>query len=193
MTDHGRMIHRSAAYLIAAFLFGPWLSHALARGRSFPIEVTGTVTSVHKASQTFTLQTDEPAKIVAIGLGWDCKFKRDGAPAGPDILRRSAYVKVSYFATIFTGNLAVEIEANPKPELVHGVIERIEPSNRRLTLRLDRSRCFAMRWADNALFINRGRTITPVKLREGTVVNVSYYSPAFESKYAVKVEVQPPF
>jgi hypothetical protein len=183
------MIRRTAAYLVAAFL----LSHALARGRSFPIEVTGTITSMDKASQTFTMQTDEPAKIVAIGLRWDCKFKRDGARAGPDILRKSAYVKVSYFATIFTGNLAVEIEANPKAELVHGVIERIEPSNRRLTLRLDRSRCFAVRWADNALFINRGRIITPAKLREGTVVNVSYYSPAFESKYAVKVEMQRSF
>jgi len=41
-------------------------------------------------------------------------------------------------------------------------------------------------------FINCRRTITPAKLREGTVVNVSYCSPAFESKYAVKVEVQPP-
>jgi hypothetical protein len=30
-------------------------------------------------------------------------------------------------------------------------------------------------------------------VREGTVVNVSYYSPAFESKYAVKVEAQLPF
>jgi hypothetical protein len=33
----------------------------------------------------------------------------------------------------------------------------------------------------------------PAKLREGTVVNVSYYSPAFESKYAVKVEMQRSF
>jgi hypothetical protein len=60
------------------------------------------------------MQTDQPAQIVAIGLRRDCKFKRDGAQAGPDILRKSAYVKVSYFATIFTGSLAVEIEPNPK-------------------------------------------------------------------------------
>jgi hypothetical protein len=45
--------------------------------------------------------------------------------------------------------------------------------------------------ADNAIFINRGRTITAAKLTEGTVVNVSYYSPPFASKYAVKVEAQP--
>lgn len=187
------MIRRTAAYLVAAFLLGPLLSHALARGRSFPIEVTGTVTSVDKASQTFTMQTDEPAKNVAIGLRWDCKFKRDGAPAGPDILKKSAYLRVSYFATIFTGNLAVEIEANPKAKLVQGIIERIEPACRQLTLRVNRSRSFAVRWADNARFIHRGRNIMPAKLREGTVVNVSYYPPAFESKYAVKVEVQPPF
>jgi hypothetical protein len=192
MTDRGRMIHRSAAYLIAAFLFGPWLSHALARGRSFPIEVTGTVTSVDKASQTFTLQTDEPAKIVAIGLGWDCKFKRDGAPAGPDILRRSAYVKVSYFATIFTGNLAVEIEANPKPELVHGVIERIEPAYRQLTLGVNPSRRLVLRWAANARFISRGKAIAPASLRQDALVKVSYFSLPFERKYAVRIELERP-
>ncbi len=72
--------------------------------------MTGTVTSVDKASQTFIVQTDEPAKIITIGLRWDCKLKRDGAPAGADILKKGAYVRVSYFATIFSGNLAVEIE-----------------------------------------------------------------------------------
>ncbi len=193
MTDRGRMIHRTPAYLIAAFLLGPLLSHALARGRSFPIEVTGTVTGVDNASRTFTMQTDEPAKIIVIGLRWDCKFKGDGVRAGPDILRKGAYVKASYFATILTGNLAVEIEANPKAELVHGVIETIELANRQLTLRLNRSSRLAVRWAANARFVNRGRSIKPARLKEGTVVDVSYYSPAFESKYAVKVEAQPPF
>jgi hypothetical protein len=188
------MLHRLTIFFaFVALGLGPLAADVSARGRSFPIEVTGTINCVNTASQTFTMQTDEPAKIVAIGLRRDCKFKRDGAPGGPDILRKSVYVKVSYFATIFTGNLAIEIEANPKAELVHGVIERIEPSNRRLTLRLDRSRCFAVRWAANARFIRRGRTITPAKLTEGTAVNVSYYSPAFESNYAVKVEAKPPF
>ena len=107
-------------------------------------------------------------------------------------MRKSAFVKVSYSATIFTGNLAVEIEANPKAELVHGVIEGIEPSNRLRTLRLHCSRCFVGRWAANARFVYRGRTMTPAKLRDGTVVNVNYYSPAFESKYAIKVESQQP-
>jgi hypothetical protein len=178
---------------LIAFGAGPLITEASARGRSFPIEVTGTITSVDGPSGAFTIQGDEPAESLTIALRYDCKFTEHGASAGRGILKKGARVKVSYFSTIFTGNLAIEIEANPKAELVHGVIERIEPSNRRLTLRLDRSRCFAVRWADNALFINRGRTITPAKLREGTVVNVSYYSPAFESKYAVKVEVQPPF
>jgi hypothetical protein len=190
------MLRRLIIFFSPAFValsLGPLAAGVSARGRSFPIEVTGTINSVDTASQSFTMQTDKPAKIIAIGLRWDCKFKSDGVPAGPDILRKSAYVKVSYFATIFTGNLAVEIEANPKAELVHGVIERIEPSNRLLTLRLDRSRCFVVQWADNAIFINRGRTITPAKLTAGTVVNVSYYSPPFERKYAVKVEAQPPF
>ena len=38
-------------------------------------------------------------------------------------MRKSAFVKASYFATILTGNLAVEIEANPKAELVHGSLK----------------------------------------------------------------------
>jgi hypothetical protein len=190
------MLRRLIIFFSTAFValsLGPLATSASARGRSFPIEVTGTINSVDTASRSFTMRTDEPAKIVAIGLRWDCKFKSDGAPAGPEILRKSAYVKVSYFATIFTGNLAVEIEANPKAESVHGVIEKIEPSNHRLTLRLHRSRCLVVPWADTAIFINRGRIITPAKLTEGTVVNVSYYSPAFERKYAVKVEAHPPF
>src|SRR6516165_4114421 len=167
------MLRRFIIFCSAAFVtlgLGPLAAGVSARGRSFPIEVTGTINRVDTASQTFTMQTDEPAKIVAIGLRWDCKFKSDGALSGPHILRKSAYVKVRYFATIFTGNLAVEIEVNPKAELVHGVIERIEPSNRLLTLRLHRSRCFVVRWAANARFIYRGRTMTSAKLREGSVV-----------------------
>ena len=136
------------------------------------------------------METDEPAEIIAIGLRWDCKFKRNGAPVGPDFLRKSAYRKVSYFATISTGKLAVEIEANPKAELARGVIERIELANRRLTLLINNSRRFVVRWAANARFVCRGMPIAPAKLREGTGVNVRYYSPAFESKYAVKVEAQ---
>jgi hypothetical protein len=194
MNSPSRILNRFAILYSVAFValgLGPLATDASARGRSFPIEVTGTINSVDKASQTFTVQTEEPAKIITIGLRWDCKFKRDVAPAGADILKKGAYVRVSYFATIFSGNLAVEIEANPKPELVHGVIERIEPANRQITLRLNRSRRFVVRWAATARFINRGRITSPAKLREGTPINVSYYSPPFESKYAVKLETQP--
>jgi hypothetical protein len=187
------MLRLTIVCVVAASLTGLFINHALARGRSFPIEVTGTIMSFDRSNQTFTMQVDEPSKIITVGLRWDCKFKRDGAPIRPGILRKNAYVKVSYFATIFTGNLAVEIEANPKAELVDGVIERIEPANRQLTLRLNRSRSFVVRWAANARFINRGTTITLAQLKQGTAVKVSYYSPAFEKNYAVKVEAQTPF
>jgi hypothetical protein len=192
MTDGARMIRRTTTYLVTAFLLGPLLSHALARGRSFPIEVTGTVASVDKARQTFRMQTDEPVNILTVGVRWDCKFKRDGALAGPDILRKGAYVKVSYFAAIFTGNLAVEIEANPKPELVHGVIERIEPAYRQLTLGVNPSRRLVLRWAANARFISRGKAIAPAGLRQDALVKVSYFSLPFERKYAVRIELERP-
>jgi hypothetical protein len=178
-----------AAYLVS--IAGPFANLASARGRSFPIEVTGIIRSVDRSSWTFTLEADEPATALNIALRYDCKFVERGSTANSHVLRTGAYVKVSYFATIFTGNLAVEIEANPKAELVHGVVERIEPAKRRLTIRLDHSCDFTVRWAANTRFISHGRTITPAKLTEGTVANVSYYSPAFESKYAVKVEKQP--
>jgi hypothetical protein len=190
------MRNRLICFSIAACLVslaGPFASFASARGRSFPIEVTGIIRSIDRSSQTFTLEADDPATALNIGLRYDCKFLQRGGPAGVNILKRDAHVKVSYFATIFTGNLAVEIEASPEAEVVCGVIERIEPLRRQLTLQLNRDRCFVVRWTANALFTNRGRAITPAKLREGTAVKVSYYSPAFESKYAVKVEAQPPF
>ena len=70
-------------------------------------------------------------------------------------------MQASYFATIFTGNLAVEIEAHPKAKSAHGVIKRIEPTNRRLTFWLGNSREFVMQWTTNAHFINGGRFIRP--------------------------------
>jgi hypothetical protein len=178
---------------LVAIGFGPLANDVLARGRSFPIEVTGTIINVDRTNHEFTLRVDEPARVLVIGLRRDCKFLKGGAPAKMDILEKGAYVKISYFATIFTGNLAVEIEANPKAESVQGVIERIEPANRRLILRLDRSCCFEVRWAANARFINLGRAIAPTSLREGMIVHVSYYAFAFETKYAVKVETQSRF
>ena len=126
--------------------------------------------------------------MLVIGLRRECRFLRNGAPTKSDILKKGAYVKVSYFATIFTGNLAVEIEANPKAESVRGVIERIEPTERLLTLRLNDSRSFVVRWAANSRFVNGGRSIAPANFKGGMIVDVSYYWPAFEKKYAVKIE-----
>jgi len=194
MISPTRILYRFVILSSVAFValgLGPLATDVSARGRSFPIEVTGTIINVDWPNSEFTLRVDEPARILVIGLRHDCKFLKNGVPAKIDILKKGAYVKVSYFATIFTGNLAVEIEANPKPELVHRVIERIEPANRQITLRLNRSCRFVVRWAATARFINRGRITSPAKLREGTPINVSYYSPPFESKYAVKLETQP--
>jgi hypothetical protein len=176
---------------LVAIGFGPLGTDVLARGRSFPIEVTGTIINVDRTNYEFTLRVDEPARVLLIGLRHDCKFLRNGTPTKMDILKKGAYVKLSYFATIFTGNLAVEIEANPKAESVHGVIEKIEPANRRLTLRLNESRSFVVRWAANSRFVNRGRFIAPTNFKEGMIVDVSYYSPAFEKTYAVKIEREP--
>jgi hypothetical protein len=188
------MFRLTTTALIAASLLGIFVVHGMARGRSFPIEVTGTIRMFDRANQTFMIEVDEPARVLTIGLRHDCKFKQNGVPAGEQILKKGARVRVSYFATIFTGNLAVEIETNPRPQLESGVVERIELAERRLIIRLtNSSHRLALRWAANARFISRGKTFAPAKLREGTAVNVSYYSPAFESKYAVKVEAQPPF
>ena len=84
-----------------------------ARGRSFPIRVIGTIVGFNRTSETFTIRVEESGRILAIAVGRDCKFKRHGAPAGEQILKPGAQVKVSYFATIFAGNIAVEIELNP--------------------------------------------------------------------------------
>jgi hypothetical protein len=196
MINSSRILHWftifSSVALVAIGL-GPLATNVFARGRSFPIEVTGTIINVDRTNYEFTLRVDEPARVLVIGLRRDCKFLRNGAPTKIDILKKGAYIKVSYFATIFTGNLAVEIEANPKAESVQGVIERIEPAKRRLTLRLNRSCCFEVRWAANARFANRGRVIAPTSLRAGMVVEVTYYSFAFESRYAVKVETRSHF
>jgi hypothetical protein len=82
-----------------------------------------------------------------MGLRRDCKFLKSGAPAKMGMLRKGAYVKVSYFATIFTGNLAVEIELNPKPEIETGIIEEIDIPHRRLILAVGpNSRQLALRW-----------------------------------------------
>jgi hypothetical protein len=73
--------------------------------------------------QTFTIRADELARILTIGVGRDCKFKQNGATASERIVKPGARGKVSYFATVFTGNIAVEIDRNPKPKIESGVIE----------------------------------------------------------------------
>ena len=84
-----------------------------ARGRSFPIRVIGTIVGFNRTSETFTIRVEESGRILGIAVGRDCKFKQHGAPTGEQILKPGAQVKVSYLATIFTGNIAVEIELNP--------------------------------------------------------------------------------
>jgi hypothetical protein len=180
--------------LVAALLLGALPSHASARGRSFPIEITGTITRFDRATQTFTIQVDEPAGILTIGIGRDCKFKQNGAPTGEQILKQGTRVKVSYFSAIFSGKIAVEIESNPRPLVKSGIIEKIEPADRKLTLCINNySHYLAMRWAANARFIKRGKLVSAADLRENAAVRVSYFSPPFESKYAVKIELNPPF
>ena len=181
------MLNKLILISVAIFMATPFATVASARGRSFPTELTGTIRDFDRSTQTFILEADEPTRALRIGLRDDCKFL-GGDSSGGGILKKGAYVKVSYFATVFTGNLAVEIEANPKAKSAQGVIKRIEPNKRRLILRLDDSRDFVVRWATNAHFVNSGRIIAPERLTEGSIVNVSYYAPAFEARYAVRVE-----
>jgi hypothetical protein len=177
-----------------ALLLGALPAHASARGRSFPIEVTGTIISVDRGKTEFTIQVDEPARILTIAVGRDCKFIRHGAPARDEILRRGARVRVNYFSTIFTGKIAVKIESNPRPLVQSGIIEKIEPADRKLTIR--GSGCcqrLVLRWARNVRCVKRGTTVSLRDLRKNTMVRVNYYAPAFGSKYAVEIEVEPHF
>jgi hypothetical protein len=180
--------------LVAALLLGALAGHASARGRSFPIEVTGAIINVDRSKTEFTIQVDEPGSILTIGVGRDCKFTQNGALASDQILKKGARVRVSYFSTIFTGKIAVEIESNPRPLVKSGIIEKIEPADRKLMLRINNySHYLAMRWAANARFIKRGKLVSAADLRENAAIRVSYFSPPFESRYAVKIELDPPF
>ena len=188
------MLRATTVGVIAASLAVLFTNEASARGRSFPIEITGTVISVDRIIHTFAIRADEPARILTVAAGSDCKFKENGAFTSEQILRPGARVKVSYFATIFTGNIAVEIESNPAPEVKIGTVEKVEPSNRKLDILLHEDSChLALRWAMNARFLKAGKEASATDVREHTVVRVSYYSPAFGRKYAVKIELQPPF
>ena len=180
---------RSTACLIA-LLLRALPAHASARGRSFPIEVTGTIISVNGWKTEFTIQVDEPACVLTIAIGRDCKFKQNGAPAGEHILRPGARVKVSYFATIFTGDIAVDIESNPVPEIKRGIIEKIDRADRKLDIRLAESSChLRLRWAVSTRFYKNGEAASATALRKNAAVEVSYFSPAFAPKYAVRIEL----
>ncbi|HSS18401.1 MAG TPA: hypothetical protein VLQ29_15745 [Candidatus Dormibacteraeota bacterium] len=107
------MFRLKTTALIAGSILGIFVVHVAARGRSFPIEVTGTIKMFDRANHIFTFQSDKRARVLTITVGLDCKFFQNGAPTGEWILKKGARVKVSYFSTIFTGNIAVKIESNP--------------------------------------------------------------------------------
>ena len=185
------MLRLTIVRVVVASLAGLFINHALARGRSFPIEVTGTIIHVDRSKAEFTIQIDEPARVLKIGVREDCKFTNVSAPAGIDVLRKGGRVRVRYFATIFTGNLAVEIEANPRPQVAGGVVERIELTERRLIIRpTNSSHRLALCWATNTRFVERGKIISPGRLKQGASVSVSYYPPPFERKYAAEIVVR---
>jgi hypothetical protein len=106
------MIRLTIVYLIAVSLLGPFISQAFARGRSFPIEVTGVIMAVNKSDHTFVIQVDHASAVLMLAVGRDCKFTQNGAPADENILQKGARMRVSYFSTIFSGKVAVEIESS---------------------------------------------------------------------------------
>jgi hypothetical protein len=194
MSSSDHKVRRIASLLVFALLLGALTDHALARGRSFPVEITGTITRFDRATQTFTIQVDEPAGILTIGIGRDCKFKQNGAPTGEQILKQGARVKVSYFSTIFTGKIAVGIESNPVPEVKSGVTEMVDLAEREFRIRLNNSlRQVALCWAKNARFLRGGKTVSAKELKPNMPIRVSYYSPAFAKKYAIQIELDPTF
>jgi hypothetical protein len=89
-----------------------FVGHLAARGRSFPIKVTGVITTFDRTNQVFRIQVDVPPRLFTIAVGRDCKFIKNGTPTDEQILIKGARVKVSYFATIFTGKIAVKIDSD---------------------------------------------------------------------------------
>jgi hypothetical protein len=163
-----------------------------ARGRSFPEEATGIIRSVQNGGLTFTLATDEPARILKLAVGESCKFSHAGVPADVDIIRNNARIKVSFFSTVFTGRVAVEIESDPVPQEAIGIVEEIDTANRRLVVRfIDSSRRRIVRWAVTSRFVKHGRTASAKELHKNRPIKLSYYSPAFASRYAVRIELEP--
>jgi hypothetical protein len=149
---------------------------------------------VDRTNQTFAIEVDQPAQILTLRVARDCKFTHAGTPTGIGILRKGARVKAKYFSTLFTGKLAVEIESNPVPHSERGTVEKIEPTNRTLVIRVSGSSDrIALCWTKNARFVRKGETVSPNDLKNNALVKASYYSPAFERKYAVRIELEPDF
>ena len=115
------MTGRIAILSAAALLLGLWPSEVSADDRSFPLEITGTIRSFDEPTQTFMIEVDESAHVLTIAMGRDCKFTGNGAPTGEQILKQGARVKVSYFATVFTGKIAVDVAINRVPEIRGGI------------------------------------------------------------------------
>jgi hypothetical protein len=115
-------ITRRIAILSAAvLLLGLWPSEVSAGDRSFPLEITGTIRNFDEPTQKLTVEVDESARVLTVAVGRDCKFTENGAPTGEEILKQGARVKVSYFATIFTGKIAVDVAINRVPEISSGI------------------------------------------------------------------------
>ena len=115
------MTGRIAILSAAALLLGLWPSKVSADDRSFPLEITGTIRNFDEPTQMFTVEVDESGRVLTIAVGRDCKFTENGAPTGEKILKQGARVKVSYFATIFTGKIAVDVAINRVPEISSGI------------------------------------------------------------------------
>ena len=111
---------RIAILSAAALLLGLWPPEVSASGGSFPVEIAGTIRSFDEPTQMFTVEVDESGRVLTIAVGRDCKFTENGAPTGEEILKQGARVKVSYFATIFTGKIAVDVAINRVPEISGG-------------------------------------------------------------------------
>jgi hypothetical protein len=190
-SNNNLLRYRALARLLTIFLC--FLSPDLwARGRSFPLEATGIITSVENGGLTFTLVTDEPARILRLAVGESCKFSHAGAPADVGIIRNTACVKVSFWSTVFTGRVAVEIESDPVPQVAIGFIDEIDTANRRLVVRLvDSSHRLIVRWAVRSRFVKQGHTASANDLRKNKSIKLSYFSPAFADKYAVRIEIEP--
>lgn len=110
------MFRTIATALIGASLVAIFVVHTDARGRSVPIDVTGTIELFDRANHVLTIQIDQPAGVLSIAIARDCKFIQNGTLTGEQILKKGEQVKVSYVSTIFSGKIAVKIELNPTPQ-----------------------------------------------------------------------------